>query len=433
MKDIKQNSSIFEKTYPTYIQLEEAHELILSEIKLKKRYTDIIEIKTKEAVGYVAAQDIYAKENIPLFDKSPYDGYAFRSEDTKDASKENPVILKIIEEIPAGSFGTKMVGHMEAVKILTGAPIPTGADTVIQYEKTIFTEKQVQIFEPCKSGNNIVRKGEDLKVGELIIKKGEEIEPADCALLVGQGIASIPVYEKVKASILCTGSELKDVDDILEPGKIRDTNTTMFASYVKQSGMSAIPEAVLPDDVNVIADGIVNALNHSDCLITTGGASVGDYDVMRDAVELAGGKVLFWKIQIKPGSAVSAGIVNEKPVIILSGNPSAAAVIFWMLAVPVLRCIGGYNAIYPRRYQVHMLNAYTKASKNRRMLAGRLIFKNGMIYFEAVDKQKNSSISGMKNGTVLLEIPAGNQGLEEDALCFCYDLEHYTSKWGMPL
>jgi molybdopterin molybdotransferase len=177
------------------------------------------EIPLAECVGRVLAEDVAAADNVPPFDRSPYDGYALRSEDVAGATKENPVTLYIVEEVPAGAVPTVACTKNTAVKILTGAPIPEGADCVINYERTEFTESSVKIFEPVKAGSNIVLTGEDVKKGDLLACKGQVIDAGTTGTLASQGIAFPKVYRRPKVGIISTGNEVSEVGEPLAPGK----------------------------------------------------------------------------------------------------------------------------------------------------------------------------------------------------------------------
>ena len=418
-------------TYPVGVSLEEAFELICGEIMHVQMDTEWAD--TLEAVGQVAAQDIVSEENIPAFDKSPYDGYAFRSSDTVGASKEQLVRLKILEEVPAGSWPKYEVHSGEATKILTGAPIPVGADAVIPYEKTQFTKDYVEIMQVCTSDSNVIHAGEDISIGDVVIKKGDVFSASDIAMLAGLGISKLPVRKKLKTAILCTGSELIDIDEQPGNGKIRNTNYYLLAGELLEQHMLPVNEGMTEDNPKRIAKKLQEALTHCDCVITTGGASVGDYDVMKEAAELAGGRLLFWKLRMKPGSAAAAAMIQGKPVFILSGNPAAAAVTFHMLVLPILRRMSGYRCIYPRRYQVRMLETFKKASPNRRFVRGRMIIKNGEVYFAAGSKQGNNMVSSMSECELFADIPAGSGSIPEGELVFAWDLKHMTDLRGMNL
>lgn len=409
--------------YPVNVSLEEAVELLL--IHSKRLETE--NVLSKAALNRILAENVTAVENIPPFDKSPYDGYAMRSEDTAKASKDCPVTLKIIEEIPAGKYPEQCVTKGCASKILTGAPVPEGADTVIPYEKTVFDEKTVRIFSPMKAGQNVVRKGEDICCGDVAVRPGTKISPAMMAQMAGLGYDKVKVYRRLKAGVLCTGSELAEITAPLTAGKIRNTNGHMIFGYLQEIG--AVPEdlGTCCDDAEEIAEALRQGIRENDCIVTTGGASVGDYDVMRDAIALAGGRILFWKVKVKPGSAVVGGLIDGKPVFALSGNPGAASLAMQMLALPVMRRMMGMKDFYPNRIQVKLLEDYVNKSPNRRLLGGKMIIKNGEAYFAASAKQKSGMTSASRECPLIAQIPAG-VSVMAGTIIFAYDLEHFSSR-----
>lgn len=410
--------------YPIGLPLEAARELMLHSVKK----VDTEKVSSMELWQRVLAEDAIASENIPPFDKSPYDGYAFKAEDICQASETDKVTLRIIGEIPAGSDPVLEITTGTAAKIFTGAPIPKGADTVIPYEKTEFTNDTVTFSKPAGSGRNIITAGEDIAKGDLCAKKGERITTTVMSQLAGLGFGEVLVYKKLKVAYFCTGSELVSANEALKPGKIRNTNDHMLMGYFLEEGISPCYMGVVKDEVVLVAEKLKVAACEADCVITTGGASVGDYDVMREAILLAGGEVLFWKVKMKPGSAVVGGLVEGKPVFCLSGNPGAAATTLQLLAMPVLRYMMGMTATMPAKIQVRMLHDFNKKSPNRRIIRGRLVVKNGMAYFLETAKQANGMTSAMRDLQVCVDVPAGTDCIEADTICFAYDLEHIVEK-----
>ncbi len=407
--------------YPMNVSLEEALEYMMAGV----RPVGTERVDIRDAWRRVLSEDIKAKENMPPFDRSPYDGYALRSEDTAGATGERPVTLSVIEEIPAGRAPKEPVGAGCAAKIMTGAPMPEGADAVIPFEQTVFDEGSVTVFAPVRAGTNVVRAGEDIAAGDTVLRKGLLLEAAEMAQASGLGCDRLEVYRQICAGILCSGSELTDVGEPLAPGKIRNSNGYMLAGYLRAAGAGVRDLGMADDDAAGIAKCLRTNIDRCDALITTGGASVGDYDVMREAIEMAGGSILFWRIRMKPGSAAVCGMLNGKPVFALSGNPGAAAVTLQLLVLPVLRRMMGLVAVYPQRLQVRMLGDFVKPSPIRRLLRGRLVIKNGEAYFAASEKQSNGMTSAMRGCTLLAEIPAGTREVREGTIIFAYDLEHF--------
>ncbi len=289
------------QNYPKRIEMKEGIDLLLSHAE--RMETEKVEIN--EAYGRILACRVRAKENIPPFDRSPYDGYAIRSADVAGAGHDSPVTLRIIEEVPAGHAPEKVIGPMEAVKILTGAPIPQGADAVEKYEDTSFTEKEVCFFSPIASGSNIVKAGEDVKKGEIVMEEGEYLSPASVGLLAGLGYGEVEVFKKPRVRIISTGNELLQVSEELKPGKIRNSSAYMLQGFLRQWGVDADIYGIVKDDEESIKEALKDCLAEDDCVITTGGASVGDYDLALSSMEGIGAEVLFWQVKDEAGNGNS--------------------------------------------------------------------------------------------------------------------------------
>ena len=313
------------------IMLEEAQER-LSKIKMKEE-TETVWVT--EALGRVCAEHIYAVMDQPPFPRSPLDGYAVRSQDTAGASEANPVRLNVIEHICAGMYPKLKIGPGEAARIMTGAPIPEGADGVIMQERTDEGSESVEIYQSVTAYGNYCKKGEDTCRGALLMEKGTEIRSSHIGILSSQGIESIQVYSVPVAGIMATGDELVPVGTPLEPGKVYDSNGPLLTARIKELGMKPLLFGRGGDDTAQLAQEIRKRLTECDALITTGGVSVGVRDCMPYVAEVLGADVLFHGINVKPGSPMLAMIVEDKPVFCLSGNPFAAAATFEVLVRPV--------------------------------------------------------------------------------------------------
>lgn len=395
--------------YPIGLSIEEAVQKILEECVPVK--TELVALF--RANGRILAEDVIAKENIPPFERSPYDGYAFRSIDVKDATKENPVILNIIEEVPAGHVPSKQVQQMEAIKILTGAPIPLGADVVEKYENTSFTKKQVQIFSPLLAGTNVVPMGEDVLKGSCVMEKGVELTPSLIGLLGGLGYAKVLVYQKVSAALISTGDELVDVSQSLSGGKIRNSSIYALQAYLEQWGIETTRCKIVPDDVTKISEAVRQESKNVDVVITTGGVSVGDYDCLQRSMKQLHADILFWKVKMKPGSAFLASRYEKKLVLSLSGNPSAAAIALMMVGKPAFLRLSGRKKWNLLSCQVCLKERFSKKSPNRRLIPGKLVIEDGQAYLETASRQGNGMLSPLNGCDLLGEIPEGSECMEK--------------------
>lgn len=358
--------------------------------------------------GRILAQDLIARENVPSFDRSPYDGYALRAADTANAAEDNPVTLRILEEIPAGAVPTKPVTPGSAVKVLTGSPIPEGADAVIMYEKTVFTEQEVRLFGPVKAGDNIVHAGEDIRKGSRLALCGSLIDAGLAGTLAAQGVSTPLVYKRLKVGILSTGSELVEAEQVPGPGKIRNSNRHVLEAALKAMDCESVYLGIGGDSVEEISTIMQKGLAGCDALISTGGVSAGDYDLTPDAMALAGVELLFRGVDIKPGMACAYGVFEGKPVCALSGNPASALTNFYALSRPALRKRMGHREPLPQPIQVTLAGGFDKKSPKPRFLRGKLNLKDGVVCMELPKDQGNVVLSSAIGCNVMAIVPAGS-------------------------
>lgn len=392
-----------------FIALEEALEILNKNTKALK--SEVVSIK--DSLKRVLYGDVKSKINNPPFNKSVFDGYAFKSEDSKGTSKENPIELKIVDEIFAGMWPEIEIKHGEAIRIMTGAPIPMGADCVLKQEETERHGDLVKIFKEMKSYENISFMGEDIKIGETLIKKGKRLDYADLGIMASSGISEVLVYKKPRVSIISTGDEVCDINSTLKPGKIYDSNLYSLSARIEELGYNVLSMEHVGDNILKIGEAIEKAFEKSDIVFTTGGASVGEKDLMQKVSESIGFEKLFWKIKIKPGSAVVCSKKEEKILISLSGNPNAALTTFELLGKPVLKKLEGEEEnINIKREKGVLMDSFNKKSPQRRFLRGNVIYdqKGAKIYITQI-KSGNGILSSLLNANCLIEIEKGNEGL----------------------
>lgn len=359
--------------------------------------------------GRILARPLTAAENVPPFDRSPYDGYAFRAEDVKNAGRETPVTLRILEEVAAGAVPTKTVTPGTAVKILTGAPIPPGADAVIKYEETEYTAETVTVFAPFKSGQNIVRMGEDVTVGQILADAGQCIDPGLAGTLAAQGVYTPIVFKKPRVGVLSTGNEV--VDETAEPlpaGKIRNTNRYMLEAALAAAGCEPVFLGIAGDTAEAVRDGMAGGLDRCDAIVLTGGVSVGDYDMTPAAMELLGAEMLVPGIDLKPGGACAYGMKDGVLLCGLSGNPASAMTNFYAVALPALRKLAGRGEPRLREITVTLAGDFRKKSPKPRLLRGRLELSDGRVRFVQTGDQGNAVVSSLMGCEALAAVPAGS-------------------------
>jgi len=389
------------------VEVAEALNLLLNvPVKL-----DIEAIAIEEALGRVSAENVTAGVPFPPFDRSPFDGYALLGEDTANASRENPVTLYVGQEIPAGGTPKEAVTTGRAAKILTGAPIPSGADAVIKFEDTEFTEDTVTLFAPIGAGINIVRMGEDIPVGAGIVEGGKEIVPAVMGLLAAQGLKTVKVFKRPFISVINTGSELAELGRPLPPGMIYNSSMFTLQGFISILGADFRDGGIVDDDEKLIAERIRAEIAVSDMVITTGGASVGDYDKAAEAAEYAGADILFWKVRMRPGGSLLAYVLNGKLVLALSGNPGAAVLGLLLMGLPFINKLRGLSDVLPEECVVRLAEDIKKKSPRKRIMRGYLKIQDGEALFVENTGQGGGDISSLIRCDLMVEIPEGSPPL----------------------
>ncbi|WP_159884661.1 molybdopterin molybdotransferase MoeA [Paenibacillus puerhi] len=380
------------------------------------RPTDAEEVPLGEAYGRRLAQSLYAPHAFPHFRRSGMDGYAIRAADVTEASREGPVALEVTASIAAGDMPPEPLASGQAAKIMTGAMLPEGADAVIMLEMTVSTERAgrpyVLIARPIEAGVNVSPVGSEAAEGELLAGAGSLIGPGETALLAASGCSSVRVHRRPVVAILSTGSELLPPEAALSPGRIRNSNAWMLADLVRSGG--GIPHLLgtAEDDLETVRRIVSDAGREADAVITSGGVSVGDYDVLAEWLSSWEGSTLFNKVAMRPGSPTSAGILEGKPIFALSGNPGACYVGFELFVRPALdRLLGSPHAGMPRM-QALLGQDYGKVNAYPRFLPSRLECREGRVYVYPLAHVKSGSMRSIKDTKALLIVPAGGNGLQ---------------------
>lgn len=306
-----------------------------------------------QARGRVLAEDIIADFDVPPFRNSAMDGYAVRAVDTAEASGETPVILRVVADVAAGDVAETPVPPGGAVRIMTGAPLPPGADAVVRFEETseALPEQQqpgpgrVAVLAAADLGQNVREPGEDLRAGAVVIPRGRPLRPAEIGVLAALGRATVPVVRRPRIAILATGDELVAIDEPLAPGKIRNSNEYTTAALVEQAGGIPIPLGIARDSVAHLTAKVQEGLARDvELFLTSAGVSVGDYDIVKHVLA-AEGEMHFWQVAIKPGKPLAFGRLRGPrgpvPLIGLPGNPVAAIVAFEVFARSAILKLGG--------------------------------------------------------------------------------------------
>lgn len=349
------------------LQLKEAVELLQGSVQ---QVTDTELIPLRESLGRVLGEDCVAHRAQPPFPRSPLDGYAVRGADTAGASRSNPIQLTVIGKLFAGQvfFGT--VGPGEAVRIMTGAPIPEGADTVIRQEDTDCNKQVVSLYRSSEPYENYCPAGETYPKGALLLKKGTLLNAVAVSFLAGLGQDWVRVLRRPQIGVISTGDEVLEPGAPPEPGKIYDSNRWFVTSRLTELGCEPSASLHTGDDALCLAREIEHLSDFCQLIITTGGVSVGEKDILHQTLELLGARRLFWKVAVKPGSPTLAAVYRSTLLLCLSGNPFGAAAHFELLARPVLAALTGLTALDTVQRTAALMDSYPKGAKMSRLLRG---------------------------------------------------------------
>lgn len=386
------------------ITVEEAVRLITENITPLGSET----VNADDCLRRVLSEDVCAAINQPPFPRSPLDGYAVRSADIAGASKEHPVTLKVIGKFYAGQNNTAHISEGECTRIMTGSMLPAGADCVIKQELSDYGEDIVTLYGSQKAWDNYVFEGEYFKKGDIILKKGTVLDAPALAIAAESGYTELPVYKKLRAAILCTGDELCVPGAPLEPGKIYNASLSYLKARLREFRAECVLAEYVGDDTDRICDAIIRACECADLIITTGGVSVGQHDLIPAAMEKLGAEVVYHGVRMKPGMPTMYSVLNGKTVLSLSGNPFAAAVAFELIAKPFIRVKTQNSDLDTVRNRAVLATPFGKKSPGRRFIRGK--YKAGELSFP--EGHSNGQMSSMVGCNCLADIPGGTGTLE---------------------
>lgn len=378
------------------ITLEEAIKLQRDNVSLLEPIKQVLE----EAMGCVIAENVFAPINQPPFPRSPYDGYAFKSADSKGADKEHPVCLEVVGQSFAGNpYKEELLGG-KAVRIMTGGMIPKGADCVIRQEDTDLGEECVQIYLSLEKNDNYCNMGEDFKYNDLILPKGIEVNASVLAVTGQAGFTKLTVFPHAKVALISTGDELKIPGIALEEGQIYDSNIIYLDARLKELRETVVYKKLSKDDYEDLTTSFQEAVSRADFVITTGGVSVGQHDYVPEVLTKMGAKLIYHGVDMKPGMPVLFAMLQGKPVLSLSGNPFAATVNFEMLARPILRILTGNEKKTATKAVAILGEDYLNKGKVRRFLRGKL--ESGVVTFPK--SQRNGQMQAMIGCNCIIDL-----------------------------
>lgn len=376
-------------------------------------YTKQIEVPLESSVNYILAEDIVATYEIPRFNKSPYDGFALRSKDTEGASGEHRVNFTVIDHIGAGSVSEKEVGPFEAVRIMTGAEMPKGADAVVMLEQTVEDEQSFTIRKSFNVNENVSLKGEETQIGDTVLNKGQQINPGAIAVLATYGYTQVKVFDKPSIGVIATGSELLEVGDDLEPGKIRNSNGPMIAALSQKFNLDVASYQIQEDDLKSSIQVVKEAMAKHDIVITTGGVSVGDFDYLPQIYDKINAEVLFNKIAMRPGSVTTVAVAEGKYLFGLSGNPSACFTGFELYVKPAVLHMMGATAIYPQMIQATLMEDLTKANPFTRFVRATATFNGKAMTVVPSGFNKSGAVVAIAHSNAMIMLPSGTRGYQK--------------------
>jgi molybdopterin molybdotransferase len=387
------------------VTIEEAKKLFFNSLKIGRRKTEIVSVWC--ALNRVLAEDIIAEEDLPRFDRSAVDGYAVRAEDTFGASQFKPRTLKLTNasELESG----------EAKQVWTGNPLPKGSDAVLMLENVKpIGDSQIEVWTAVTPGENVSKRGEDIAKGEVAVKAGTRLKPHHLALISALGKSEIKVFEKPKVAILATGNELVEVGEKPREDQIYETNRVLLVSLCHQLGAEPIDLGIAKDNIKEISEKLKHGLEEADAIITTGGTSVGASDLVPTAINRLGEPgILVHGVAMRPAMPTALAIVNDKPIVVLSGNPVAAFFGFEVFARPlILKMLGIENE--PRPVVTARLTRRTSTALGRKTFVRVRVFQqNGEFFAEPISARGSGIISTLTRANGYIVVPENREGLEE--------------------
>ena len=365
-----------------------------------------IDLQLLDAQGCVLAEDVVARTDLPVFDNSAMDGYAVHSVDVASASPANPVTLPVLGDVPAGSMSAHGLAPGTAVRIMTGAPLPAGADAVVQVELTDGGVASVRIHGPVPPGRHVRRGGDDVLSGDVVLPKGTRLGPRQIGLLAAIGRDRVLARPKPRVVVLSTGSELVEPGTPAAGGQIWDSNSFLITTAAREAGAVAFRIGIVPDEPKQLIDAIEDQLIRADLVVTTGGVSVGAYDVVKEVMSRLG-TVEFDRISMQPGMPQGRGVIgpDKTPIFTLPGNPVSAYVSFEVFVRPVIRQLLGAKTIYRPEVRASSLTGFTSPAGKRQFARGALGVEEGRYVVTPLDGQGSHRVRDLAHANSLIVVP----------------------------
>lgn len=367
-----------------------------------------------EALGRVLAESVVSEVDLPPFSNASMDGFAVRAVDVAGASEAHAVTLDVVDDIPAGHVPRRAISSGETVRIMTGAPLPPGADAVVPVESSSFTTRQagaiapeqVEIYHEAAIGEHIRPEGQDMQAGDLVLEAGRRIRPQDLGMMATLGVAEVLVTRRPRVALLATGDELIPVEAPLRPGKIRESNTFTLAAQVAQAGGEAVKLGVVPDERQAVRERLEKAADAEvDLIVSSAGVSVGAFDFVREVVEEYG-ELSFWRVNMRPGKPLAFGHFRQVPFVGLPGNPVSAFVGFEVFLRPALHTLEGDKMWKRRRMQARLIDDVDSDGRESYLRAVVEETENGR-EARLTGHQGSGNLFSLVQANALIVIPAG--------------------------
>ncbi len=363
-----------------------------------------VKVPLPDALHRVLSEAVQSRWDLPPTDNSAMDGYAFVF-----AGQGKGAVLSVAGFIPAGSSFTGELTKEQAVKIMTGAPLPAGCDTVVPIEDVVEDDGNIHLTRSPIKGQHVRRRGEEICKGEKLLDAGTVIHSGEMGLLAAAGADRVRVFPKLRVALLSTGDELVEIGTAPGPGQIINSNFYMLSARLREEGCTVIPLGIAPDNETDLSQRIAEGLK-ADMLITTGGVSVGDRDYVQDTLRTHGFELGFWRVAIKPGKPVLFGTAQGTPVLGLPGNPAASAATFELFVRPALRRMTGHSDTLPPRLRVTLATAVSSDDKRQSFLWGALREEAGEYTFIPSERQGSGQTRSIQGSMALLPVPPASDG-----------------------
>lgn len=391
------------------ISVDSALKIILNDIRPLGREN----VGLTASLGRILAEDVYAGSDVPGFDNSAMDGYAVKSEDTTNASRQGPKVLTVIEDRKAGCVSRREIKPGEAVRIMTGAMMPKGSDSVVMVEETKrLGMESVEIFKPVKRGESVRSKGEDIKKGERVIVEGTRLASGHIGLLASLGKAKVSVTRSPRVAILATGDEVVDVNDKLKPGTLHNSNTYTLYSQVLRCG--GIPKnlGIVKDRPEMLETRLKRGLD-CDMILTSGGVSVGDYDLVKFILAKMGTNIRFWKVAMRPGKPLVFGLIKGIPIFGLPGNPVSSMISFEVFVKQAILKMEGASPLNAKMVDAVLEEKITKKKGLRYFVRAMTRWEDGVYFTRTTGPQGSGILKSMALANSLIVLPEDDEDIDK--------------------